>query len=50
MAAIAARVRTLLCVVPDCCELPEAGGYDKWMIAALLRDLRTVLDVRVHDA
>lgn len=40
---IAARVRTLLCYAPDRFRLNETDGYDELMIAALLRDLASVL-------
>jgi len=45
---IAARVRTLLRYAPDRFEMNETEGYGELMIAALLRDLASVL--KAHDS
>lgn len=45
---IAARVRTLMRYAPDRFELSDTDGYDELMIAALLRDLASVL--KTHDS
>jgi len=43
LSGIVARVRTLLRFAPARFELSEADGYEELMIAALLRDLASVL-------